>query len=321
MAASPTMEPDNHDDYDYATFSSAIVRGDSELVRQLIVHCGVGVDQRLHDARLTPLMLACEHGHASITQLLLEHGATVELTAQRGVLSCSTALDFACNREHQHVECVRLLLQHGHPPTARALRYACERDALAVAQLLCAHGARWEFCAALQRRAVALQGWGPQGPHTVAWVRDVAPLWTTRLHYVSVLTAAEATALLREGADLHAREPTAGPSAPTPLSLARAVLDADREQESGVRGVVSSEPCAVARLILEAQKPWSPHTHHLFGRAERARAVQLLLVCEQLLADARFAPKHAAGALRDLWLTHVLPQAVKRDDTSASTTP
>lgn len=70
-------------------------------------------------------------------------------------------------------------------------------------------------------------------------------------------------------------------------------------------------PGSAAALVIEAAKPWSPSNHHLFDRATRARAVDILLLGHGL-AD-RVCPDGAQHAsLVDVWQTHVMPHAVVR---------
>lgn len=100
-------------------------------------------------------------------------------------------------------------------------------------------------------------------------------------------------ALLAGGADLHARNGLRADS-PTPLMLARALLERDGTHEG-------------AQLVVDAAAPWSPRTHALFPKAARERAVELLLAGELLAREARLA------AMLDLWQQRVMPHAVSRE--------
>jgi len=125
------------------------------------------------------------------------------------------------------------------------------------------------------------------------WLRRVER-WTTRLHYVELLTEAEVLAALRDGADVHAGDGQAG--APTPLSIARAQLVEHPEHAS-------------AALVAAAAGPWSRETHRLFPVGARARAVDLLIVGH--LVAARFACGEEEACV-DVWLDRVLPFAIER---------
>jgi len=85
-------------------------------------------------------------------------------------------------------------------------------------------------------------------------------------------------------------------------------------------------------LLAAAARPWSPATHHLFPEAERARAVELLLVGAALLLEAPGCWRGESGAsgdaadpldggsaavplgsaLLDVWVDTVLPFCVAR---------
>jgi len=101
----------------------------------------------------------------------------------------------------------------------------------------------------------------------------------------------------RAGADIHA---AAQPGGPTPLSRARE-LEAAGEAKEGT----------AAFLILEAAKPWSKKTHHLFGPKARARAVELMRPGELLAREARFG--NEGRAMHDVWFAVVMAHAVVRE--------
>ena len=126
--------------------------------------------------------------------------------------------------------------------------------------------------------------------------------WTMPLHHLATVGADRARALLRGGADLRAA--AAGADAPTPLSLAERL----RAEGSAPAG-------SAADLVLRAAEPWSPQTHHLFPSEARARAVEAMLLGEQLSREARFEREDDPGAglaLWDVWLPFVVPHAVER---------
>ena len=122
---------------------------------------------------------------------------------------------------------------------------------------------------------------------TVSEWRGLAEQWTTPLHYLDHLSADAARALLRDGADLHARALTpAGDGAasntrPSPLDLA--------EQRRG-----TAAEGDVVRLVLDAAAPWSPATHALWPPAKRRRAGELLRLGQQLSLLPLFAGEEQA---------------------------
>ena len=67
---------------------------------------------------------------------------------------------------------------------------------------------------------------------------------------------------------------------------------------------------SVARLVLEAARPWSEATHALFPLAARRRAAELLRVGFLLSRQERFNRQETA--LYDLWKEGVVPHAVAR---------
>jgi hypothetical protein len=104
--------------------------------------------------------------------------------------------------------------------------------------------------------------------------------------------------LLVGGFDLHACD--GGADAPTPLLLARALLQRDLEHEG-------------AQLVVRAAAPWSPVVNHSpFPEQARARAVQLF-VLGHLLASERAELVIAGRAFIDVWVEHVMPHMLMRD--------
>ena len=108
----------------------------------------------------------------------------------------------------------------------------------------------------------------------------------------AVLTPERARALLRGGADVHARAVGVA-DAPSPFELAAA-------HQSG----------GAAQLVVRAAAPWSPETHELFPAAARARVPCLLWLGKQLSKELRVG---GAGGVKDLWVPHVMPHAVVRE--------
>ena len=131
--------------------------------------------------------------------------------------------------------------------------------------------------------------------HLSAWLAS-SRLWNTPLHHLEVIDAARARALLRDGADIHAR---AEPDGPTPLSIAHA-LHAQGAAASG----------SAAALVLSAAEPWSPQTHALFPTASRARAVEMLVVGHRLSRESRFEGESVG--LFDAWMVAAMPHLVGR---------
>ena len=109
--------------------------------------------------------------------------------------------------------------------------------------------------------------------------------WTP-LHHLEELSPARTRTLLRDGADPHA-QPT-----PTPA-----------ERASAIGG-------AVSELVLRAARPWSRVSHELYPDAARARAVELLRLGQQLSTQPCFTGEEQAVV--DVWITHVMPHAVRR---------
>ena len=112
--------------------------------------------------------------------------------------------------------------------------------------------------------------------------------FTTPLHHAELMPADRARALLRGGADLHARS---GPGGRTPLEVAR-----DLVEQGAADG-------SAAELIVRAAQPWSPRTHELFPEPARRRAVQLLWT----------AASYKGADIKAWWVAHVLPHAITRD--------
>lgn len=270
---------------------------------QLLIAEGADVDAATQ-LGITALHLACFRGHAACVQLMIEAGARLEAVLHDGC----TALHAACLLGQ--AVCAQLLIAAGADVGAstplRPLRrkvsplqaavqsddYTDEEEKLAVVQLLCVRGAsiglpprhptsRWSLAAQLreERGANAVSDWLAR-----------AALWTTRLHHVELLSEAEAVEELRAGADLYA-------GVPTPLSLASDALLHDPWH-------------GAASAVVAASRPWSPQTHRLFSHLARARAVELLMLGYELSDEGVFVGEEAA--LQDVWVGHVLPNAVER---------
>ena len=116
----------------------------------------------------------------------------------------------------------------------------------------------------------------------------------TPLHHVAlpgtIFSAEHATALLRAGADVHAR---AHATAPSPLDLAN-----------------TNPESSAAALVLRAAEPWSRASCHLFPPVARTLAVQLLRAGHHISMQT-IGPAAQADFL-DAWEFHVMPQLVTR---------
>lgn len=236
------------------------------------------------DAGLTAITLAAQHGHAAVVAELISLGAKVDHTADNGV----TPLHLACAQGHTDV--VRALIAGGADVDRQtnsgytALEFAALHNHLPAAKVLCAHGAA---------RGDAFDEAVAHGHHETADWLVSSSSWTSRLHHLGEISAEEATALLRDGADIHA---SLGAGHPSPLTLARSAK-ARGERLDGT----------AAEVVLCAAEPWSPSTHRLMRDEQRQRARELLFLGYSV---ARAAPADAEGSLLDIWRGHVLPLAL-----------
>jgi hypothetical protein len=221
---------------------------------------------------------------------MLEAGAQVAQAMQNG----ATALILAC--QPGHVDCVRARLEAGAPVSkidngGFSVLARAPPD-LPLLHLLCVHGA--------QRHELTELELDEMPEECRAWIRATWR-WTSELHHLELLAPARVRELLIGGADPHARD--GGPDAPTPLLIAKAVLQRDAEHKG-------------AQLVVRAAAPWSPVVNHsLFPAVARARAV-LLVVLDHLIARERPELVIAGRAFIDVWAEHVMPHAVARDGLS-----
>jgi ankyrin repeat protein len=263
----------------------ACQNGHMDCVRALL-EAGAPVAQAMQDG-MTALMLACMNGHLECVRALLEAGAQLAQTQQDG----ATALVLACM--HGRLNCVRALLEAGASVSKidnggfSLLALACPH--LPLLQLLCVHGVR--------RHELTEDELARMPEECRAWIRATWR-WTSELHHLELLPPARVRELLVGGADLHACD--GGADAPTPLLLARALL----QRDSGHEG---------AQLVVHAAAPWSPVVNHsLFPARARTRAMQLF-VLGHLLARERPELVIAGRAFIDVWAEHVMPHALTRD--------
>lgn len=147
------------------------------------------------------LVWACSDGDAREAERLLASRADVNAAGQNGIC----ALTRACLRDHEG--CVELLLSHGadvdqgNGSGTTPLMYACMRGHEPICKLLC--------CAGASRDAVDKNGLSPISlaherhprKELAAWL-ERSRGWTTPLHYLEVITATRALALLRAGVEL-----------------------------------------------------------------------------------------------------------------------
>ena len=67
-----------------------------------------------------------------------------------------------------------------------------------------------------------------------------------------------------------------------------------------------------AFLVLEAAKPWSRKTHHLFPPKARARAVELMRWGFRFSRLPHFERQGKEQAMFELWMTKILPHEIVR---------
>jgi ankyrin repeat protein len=241
--------------------------GNDDCARLLLA---AGADVNYSGAEgTTALLLASDNGHGGVMRILLKAGAEVNAINDKGC----TALLVACANDY--LEGVTLLIEagadvnydgadgftallcasvNGHTVVMRSLLEA-DAEVLAtgfgghsalslggsrldVVQLLCAYGAARE----------ALHPTAPADCRR--WVLKTSA-WTSELHHIELLTPARVRQLLVDGADVHASDGS-GFGAPTPLSLARALLVRDPAHEG-------------ASLVVEAASPWL-HKNYALAR-------------------------------------------------------
>jgi hypothetical protein len=265
---------------------------------RVLLEAGAEVAQEDSDGR-TALMAASEYGHLECVRALLEAGAEVAQASTDGWTALMAA------SEQSHVECVHALLEAGadvlqlHDDGPCALEYACE--SLEMLQLLCAYAPSREQVRAHTMREDFEREDFELSPECAQWL-EATSRWTSPLHHFEFLPIERVRALLVAGGDVHASD--GGANAPTPLSLTAARLLAGDRANDGR-----------AALIASAAAPWSPATHALFPAGAKARAVELLRLgwllarhLQCLIADTT----EVEVAFLDVWLGHVMPQAVER---------
>jgi len=258
-------------------------RGDTAGVRRL-VEKGADIDQVDKIGR-TALLTASLIDHLEIATVLLEQGADV----------------------NKHVNFSPSILAMPNPanamPRLTPMCVAIDRGQLAMAQLLSSYGAARAFTIGTGTGTIlgiicTAEELANRLRHTnlAAWL-ITSRKWTTPLHHLTIIPAARAHALLRNGDSILA---AAAPGDPTPLSLARE-LHATGEAAEG----------SAAALVLKAAALWSRATHELFPDDARAYAVQMLLVGHRLSRLPKY--ETVAQAVFDLWVDHMMPHMVERE--------
>ncbi|HEX3147880.1 MAG TPA: ankyrin repeat domain-containing protein [Gemmataceae bacterium] len=92
-------------------------------VARVLLEAGATVDVASGPTRGTPLHQAARHGHASVAQALLDHGAAIDARDSKGETPLRRAVN--CRR----LDVVRLLIQHGADPHAADRRGKTPLDA------------------------------------------------------------------------------------------------------------------------------------------------------------------------------------------------
>ncbi len=251
--------------------ASSVLDNDGVLeVARLLLRAGVPVDVHEGAHGLTPLLVACDSGNAEMARLLLECGAAPDKRGARGVGLRATPMRCACLKKR--VDLVQLLLSYG------ASREHVSGEGTPSAEE--------EFSAR-------------EGYEAVVEALRASRDWCTPLHHVEALTPARARALLREGANLHAR---ARPDAESPLERARRIGPGQPGRDA-------------AEVVLQAAAAWGPDTHELWSHDARARAVELLQLGWRLSRSASPPGPFdgAEQALMDLWREKVVPHALDRE--------
>lgn len=260
--------------------------GRAQEVADLIAR---GADVNVVNQGITVLAKACAENHSNVASQLLAAGADINKAGHTG----ATPLHLASNRHGNDALSLLLLAGaevnkadiDGKPP----LYDAVFMENIDGVKLLSSYGATrtWpngdtaeSFAARMNRTEVL--NWLVSTRH-----------WTTPLHHLEIIDASRARSLLRDGANIHAAPPNV-PDAPTPVSLAQELKDAQEAPDG-----------SPADLVLQAARPWSRQTHALFPAHARERAWALVLIGQRLSRNEQ--------ALMDLWLDVVMPQVVMRD--------
>lgn len=331
------------DRHGQAALGLAAHQGLKATVRALLLH-GALVDRTDLEGE-TALMRSARRGHVDCVRLLCDADADVNVASHKGMSALMHASAAG------HLECVKLLCARGADTSRRerysveqsdALWLACDGGHLRVCQVLASYGAlTHEWAGRIRRRCGgAARADRPLAAAVDGWLRRTAHL-TTALHFVEWMEPARALALLRGGADVHARAAALGAAAlgaaalgaaaaaaadaarpgailhdsesfaqpPTPLEIAHRRLCARSERQSTEPADADASDAA-ARLVVEASQPWSPHTARLFPDGSRRLARALLWTGHELAH--RYASR-SSHALIEVWIAMVMPLVVARD--------
>ena len=204
------------------------------------------------------------------------------------------------------IQFVSINTAYNPAPSPAPMIAACLDGHLGCVQLLSSHGASRTFPFGVPgdtAEDVATQ----DGHHELLAFLVRSRLWSTPLHHLEFITRERTRALLRDGADLDA---AVAPGGPTPLSLARDLEAAARPviRRAFLHGFdeILAPGIHNALLVLEAAKPWSRQTHHLFPAAARARARELMRVAQLIKAKKD-------ASLADVFEDCMIPHMVTRD--------
>ena len=119
----------------------AVVRGDLDEVKRLVIDCGANPNGQSTVEGGTPLHIAADRGYLRIVEFLLEHGANPNMKNNYG----RTPLHIAAM--YGHLEVVEFLLEHGANPNVRnnygytPLHFAVDGCFVDVVRVLLEHGA------------------------------------------------------------------------------------------------------------------------------------------------------------------------------------
>jgi hypothetical protein len=292
-----------HDPQGETALHKACAHGHVDCVVKLLAHgADASVDALSACGGQSALHLAAANGHTCVARRLLEAGASVERCARGAVAQLDAML---------------LALLHGHLETAAALAgYSSVGITWAYA--------RWHHRCKLDAHA-----------HVAAtqWLHDHAH-FCTPLHCLERMSPARACELLRSGSDIHATSDAEYcahlpaipapvghvPTAPSPLSIARALISAnacDDALPKGSRAADEGGGVAAAKLVVLASLPWRPSNHHTFPQPQRARAFASLMAAHRV---AKAYGGSASHALVEVWLDVIIPMVVVRPSAGGAST-
>ena len=273
--------------HDETALHVCCAQGKAELARLLI---NAGADLGPADALgRSPLLMSCLCDAPACAELMIGAGADLEQAMTRHNPGATPLYAAALNGSSR---CVSLLCEAGVTVDAKTddgaspMMVGCQQGHLEVAMLLSSYGAARQT--GLFRGFLPVRTWAEDlaqrsgNDVLIRWLQESAR-FTTPLHHIEVLTPERTLSLLRTG---HF-SPVAGGS------------------ESAVERARKYPTNPSADLIVRAAGPWSPTHHELWGRKQREFAVELLKIGYEMRA------KYCSGAVLDVWIAHVMPQAVQ----------